>query len=148
MPSHTVPGGWPSCSAGPATPVVDRPTSAPSSRRTPSAIAIAAASDDDRALGHVEEVELHLGGVGDDRRRGTTSLAPRDRRRAATATRPPVSDSATASVQPRASSRPTDDGLHRLVGAGEHERAEHGPHLGLLGVEQLVGLLGRAGPAR
>ena len=34
----TVPGGLPSCSSGPPTPVIPSPTSAPSSRRTPSAI--------------------------------------------------------------------------------------------------------------
>ncbi len=45
MPNQTVPGGCPSCSVGPATPVVDSPTSAPSSSRTPSAIAVAASSD-------------------------------------------------------------------------------------------------------
>src|SRR5581483_7337842 len=37
-PNHTVPTGWPSCSVGPATPVTASPTSAPSTRRAPSAI--------------------------------------------------------------------------------------------------------------
>src|SRR5215207_297829 len=44
MPMHTVPTGMPSCSSGPATPVRLSPTSAPSSRCTPSAISIAAGS--------------------------------------------------------------------------------------------------------
>ena len=43
-PTHTVPTGTPSCSAGPATPVRLSPTSAPSRRCTPSAISIAAGS--------------------------------------------------------------------------------------------------------
>ena len=107
-PSHTVPGGWPSCSAGPATPVVARPTSAP---QHPA-----------HAVGH------RLGGRPRSRpgprarrarrtsprcrrrrRRPGTSRSSRGRSRRATPTRPPVSDSATASVQAlrhRAAGRP------------------------------------------
>ena len=40
-PPHTVPGAWPSCSSGPATPVAAMPTSAPSTRCAPTAISIA-----------------------------------------------------------------------------------------------------------
>ena len=40
-PKNTVPTGWPSCSVGPATPVTARPTSAPRTRRAPSAICMA-----------------------------------------------------------------------------------------------------------
>src|SRR6266540_999218 len=41
-PTKTVPTGWPSCSAGPATPVTAKPMSASSTRRAPTAIASAA----------------------------------------------------------------------------------------------------------
>ena len=37
----TVPGGWPSCGSGPATPVVATPIVAPQAVLTPSAIAAA-----------------------------------------------------------------------------------------------------------
>src|SRR5690606_14413296 len=44
-PKQTVPGGRPSWGSGPATPVVARPTSAPSRSRTPLAMASAASSE-------------------------------------------------------------------------------------------------------
>ena len=44
MPYQTVPTGWPSISSGPATPVTEMPTSAPSTRCAPSAICFAASS--------------------------------------------------------------------------------------------------------
>ncbi len=40
-----MPGGWSSWESGPATPVMASPTSEPSTRRAPSAMARAAASD-------------------------------------------------------------------------------------------------------
>ncbi len=43
-PNQTVPTGWPSCSSGPATPVTASPTSAPRTRRAPSAICAAHSS--------------------------------------------------------------------------------------------------------
>jgi hypothetical protein len=44
MPRKTVPTGWPSCSVGPATPVVDTAQVAPSTSRAPVAIAPAHSS--------------------------------------------------------------------------------------------------------
>ena len=101
--NHTVPGGWPSCSSGPATPVAAMPTSAPS---TP----LRADRHLDRALlahdvlgRHAEHRLLHLGRVRRDRAAERAARAGhRSPMRAPMS--PPVSDSATPSVHPRASS--------------------------------------------
>ena len=88
--------------SGPATPVTDSPTSAPSTRRAPSAIARAAVLGDHRSLGHAEHLELDLGRVGHHRapepRLAPGTLTSRD------AARPPVSDSARPRVSPSAAS--------------------------------------------
>ena len=66
MPTHSVPTGMPSCSAGPATPVSARPTSAPSTRRDAVGHRRGGRLADHRTFGHVEQVELHLAGVRHD----------------------------------------------------------------------------------
>ena len=95
----------PSCSSGPATPVVARPHVASSRSRTPRAIAERALLRDHAVLldhlgRHAEQRHLHAGGVrhdaADEAARGAGHVGEPGRRAG-----PPVSDSAVASVSPR-----------------------------------------------
>ncbi len=67
----TVPAGLPSAGPGPATPVVDSPHVAPSSARTPCAMAVATAGSTvptalDEARRDAEQRDLHRRGIRDD----------------------------------------------------------------------------------
>ena len=81
---------------------MDSPTSAPSTRRAPSAMARAASSDTTGPSGTPSTVELDLGGVG-DHRAPEPALAP-GTLTSREAARPPVRDSASPRVSPPAAS--------------------------------------------
>ena len=88
---------------GPATPVTDKPTSAPSTFAAPTAIAIAAVLRHDRPLRHAEHARTSRRTRTTRSRRGTSRVAPGTAAQREP-TSPPVSDSASPRVSPRATS--------------------------------------------
>ena len=104
-PYQTLPTGWPSISSGPATPVTEMPTLAPSARRAPTAISFAASSVTTRGA-VTPRIERFTSVAYDATAPRNTRLAPGTLARRAPMN-PPVSDSPTPSVHPRASHRPS-----------------------------------------
>ena len=129
--------GRPSCSLGPATPVVARPTSAPRTRRAPSAIAAAASRVTTGPSATPEHRSLDVRCRRPRRRLGTTRS-----RRAQPTTRaariPPVRDSTTPRLHPRpSSSRPTAPSIVSSS-TPKTESPRSASELGFLGIERLV----------
>ena len=145
-PTMTVPGATPSCSSGPATPVRARPTSAPRTRRAPSAMARAAASVTTGPSGTPSTRVLDLRRVADDRSPEPVAGAghAHEPRRHETA-RERFGETQREGVSRQLGGHGR---LHGGVVDTEHGLAHQGAHLGLLGVEQgpgrgRVGGLGR-----
>src|SRR5580700_2560981 len=144
---YTVPTGWPSCGSGPATPVVAAPTVAPRRLATPSAIALATSGCtapwlSSSAAGTPSSTVLRpvaYGTTAPWKAADAPGIAVSD-----AASIPPVSDSATAIVSPRALSRSITSWDNALASLPDSMAPPMPPGRGGL----LCRPAGRAGPAQ